>query len=261
MIHCYNCGADMPDNMLYCTTCGKKLDVPEMETQVLPQAAAPTVRSVPTPATRPMGQNADTAYQPVYQKKRGGALKAVILAVIGVLVAGVIVVVAAVLFVTMSKRSSVTVNTNFNATVNRASNIAATNVNAMSDDTNAIIDNAMKELQKAANDALAAANKASNIAIPSSGKTLDGKTTRIEFRPGAVSSSAVGTVGEAATFVLRAKAGQTLSARLTSPNACIKFEDGDSTSMTSETDSGDNYLTVTNTCGKPTSMVLSVTIK
>jgi len=260
MIHCYNCGADMPDNMLYCTQCGRKLDVPEMETRVLPEAAAPTVRSASTPTTRPLAQNAETAYQPVYQKKRGGALKSIVLAVIGVLLAGVIVVVAAVLFVMFSKRSSVTVNTNFNASINRSSNIAATNVNAMSDDANAIIDNAMKELQKAANDALAAANKASNIQVPT-GKALDGKTTRIEFRPGAVSATAVGTVDEEATFVLRAKSGQTLSARLTSPNACIKFEDGDSTSMTSETDSGDNYITVTNTCGKPTSMVLSVTVK
>jgi hypothetical protein len=249
MIHCYNCGADMPDNMLYCTTCGKKLDVPEMETQVLGQPAAPTVRNITTPAT-----------QPFVQKKRGRALKALILAVIGVLLAGVIVVVAAVLFVMFSKRSSVAANSNFDASINRASNIADVNVNSVTPDANAIIDNAMKEIQKAANDALAAANKAANIQVPT-GKILDGRTTRIEFRPGAVNATAVGTVEESATFVLRAKSGQTLSARLTSPNGCIKFEDGDSASMTSETDSGDNYITVTNTCGKPTSMVLSVTIK
>src|SRR5438445_5986702 len=92
MIHCYNCGADMPDNMLFCTACGKKLDVPEMETQVLPEAAAPTVRYTTQPVTQPM-----------VQRKRGGALKAIVLSIIGVVLAGVIVVVAAVLFVTLSK--------------------------------------------------------------------------------------------------------------------------------------------------------------
>jgi len=59
---------------------------------------------------------------------------------------------------------------------------------------------------------------------------------------------------------MRAKAGQILTGRITSPGGCIKFEDEDS-SLTLQTEAGDNYLTVVNSCGKPTSMVLSVTIK
>lgn len=250
MLHCYNCGADMPDNMLFCTVCGKKLDAPEAETRVLGEGAAPTV-AFGGAGTRPMTQ-------PVVAKKSGGGFKAVVITLLGLFLVGAVVVVGGALYFMLNKRQNVTVSTNV---ANRPINIGEVNVDVkgITDNTNAIIDNAMKQIQQAANDALAAANQASNINIP--GKSLDGKTTRIEFRPGSVTGTAVGFVEEEATFVLRAKADQTISARITSPGGCIKFEDNDETTLTDGTTSGDNYITVTNSCGKRTSMVLSVTIK
>jgi len=252
MLHCYNCGNDLPDNLIYCTRCGHRIDTPETPTQVMAE---------PVAVTTPLPQGVNTT-PVITTKKKGGGLKVVVIALVSLFVLGAVVVVAGIMFWSFSKRqNAVTVNTNFNASVNRpASNASEVNVNAIATNTNAMIDNAMKQLQKAANDAIAAANQASNIAIPSSGKTLDDGTNRINFRPGAVSATAVGTVKQEATFVLRAKAGQMLTGRITSPGGCIKFEDEDA-SLTLETEAGDNYLTVTNSCGKPTSMVLSITIK
>jgi hypothetical protein len=248
MLHCYDCGANMPDNMRFCTSCGRKLDISDLETQVIPGAAPPTTPYATNPATQPTAT--------LQQKKRGGALKAVVIAVAGLVVLGVIVVVAGVAFYTMSRRQTVTVNTSL---PNRSSNIAASNVEIDTDDTNAIIDNAMKQIQKAANDALAAANQASNVA-GSAGKPLDSATTRIKFAPGATSSTAVGTVEGAATFVLRAKSGQKLTGKIISPNSCIKFED-EGVTTTIDMEDGENYFNVINSCSKPTSMVLSVSVK
>jgi hypothetical protein len=255
MIHCFNCGANMSDEMLYCTSCGRKLDIAEQQTQVLASSVAPTspyaTNPETNPATRPL----------VVQKKKAGALKAVVITLVSLGLIGAIVVVAGVMFWRFNQRRNVTVNANIGNRTIEIGNIPDVNVNAITSNTNAIIDNAMKELQKAANDALAAANKAAKD-IPAgvaTGKKLDG-TTRINFKTGATSATAVGTVEEEATFVLRAKSGQTLNGRITSPGGCIKFEDGGATTAL-EMEEGDNYLTVTNTCGKPTSMVVSVTIK
>jgi len=245
----------MPDEMLYCTSCGRKLEIAEQATQVLPSAGVPTTPYTTNPAT-----NTNPVTSPVVvQKKKGGALKAIVITLVSLGLIGGIVVVAGVMFWKFSQRRSVvTVNTNLGNRSIDLGNVPDVNVNAITSNTNAIIDNAMKQLQKAANDALAAANQATKD-LPT-GKKLDDSTTRINFRPGATSATAAGTVEEEATFVLRAKSGQTLSGRITSSGGCIKFEDGGATT-TIETDDGDNYLTVVNSCGKPTSMVLSVTIK
>ncbi|HEV7698619.1 MAG TPA: hypothetical protein VGO43_00170 [Pyrinomonadaceae bacterium] len=243
MLHCYSCGNEVPDNMTYCTSCGKKLDGPEFATKVFGGAAQPTAVYTPGVGTMPLAQ------------KKGGGLKVVAIVLGSLFVLGAIGIVAGALMWSYGRRQIATVNTN----IQRPANIPEINVNAITANTNATIDDAIKQIQKAANDAIAAADQAANITIPT-GKTLDGSTTRINFRPGATSATAVGTVKEAATFVLRAKAGQKLSGRITSPGGCIQFEDEGSTT-TLETEDGDNDLTVVNSCTKPTSMVLSVSIK
>ena len=226
------------------------MDISDLETQIIPGVAAPTTPNTTNPVTQPIASP--------QQKKGGGGLKAVVIAIVGLGVLGVIIVVAGIAFYTMSRRQTVTVTTSL---PNRSSNLAASNVDIGStgDDTNAIIDNAMKQIQKAANDALAAANQASNIA-GSAGKPLDSSTTRIKFAPGGTSATAVGTVEGAATFVLRAKSGQTLTGKIISPNSCIKFED-EGVTTTIDMEDGENYFNVVNSCTKPTSMVLSVTVK
>jgi len=37
MLHCFNCGADLPDNIVYCLQCGNPLNVGEDETVVRPK--------------------------------------------------------------------------------------------------------------------------------------------------------------------------------------------------------------------------------
>jgi hypothetical protein len=55
MRHCYSCGKDEPDDMLYCTQCGRQLELQPFEHQAgtLPYIAAPTeqlpVRSTQQP--------------------------------------------------------------------------------------------------------------------------------------------------------------------------------------------------------------------
>lgn len=44
MLHCFNCGSDLPDNVIYCLHCGERLDTGEFETKL----------RTPTPAKKPM---------------------------------------------------------------------------------------------------------------------------------------------------------------------------------------------------------------
>jgi hypothetical protein len=41
MLHCFNCGADLPDNILFCLQCGKPLETAEEETVVRPKPIEP----------------------------------------------------------------------------------------------------------------------------------------------------------------------------------------------------------------------------
>jgi hypothetical protein len=64
MLHCFQCGADLPDNLLYCLQCGKPLDVAEEETVVRPKPVElwpidpkpveplPIIEPVPAPVQR-----------------------------------------------------------------------------------------------------------------------------------------------------------------------------------------------------------------
>ncbi|MEP6787801.1 MAG: hypothetical protein ABJB40_05175 [Acidobacteriota bacterium] len=85
--------------------------------------------------------------------------------------------------------------------------------------------------------------------------------TRIRFAKGRTSASVAGQIGGRAArkFVLGARDGQTLSGNVSSTNGCVKFTEGaTSTSFTTKT--GDNRVTITNTCGSATSYVLTVSI-
>ena len=85
--------------------------------------------------------------------------------------------------------------------------------------------------------------------------------TRIRFARGRTSASVAGQLGGRATrtFVLGARSGQNLSGNVSSRNGCVKFTEG-STSNSFTTQSGDNFLSITNYCGRSTSFVLTVSI-
>ena len=85
--------------------------------------------------------------------------------------------------------------------------------------------------------------------------------TRIRFARGRTSSSVAGQIasGGVRTFVLGARDGQTLSANVSSKSGCVKFTEG-STSTSFATTSGDNFMSITNYCGRATSFLLTVSI-
>ncbi len=85
--------------------------------------------------------------------------------------------------------------------------------------------------------------------------------TRIRFARGRTSASVSSTIGGYAsrTFVLSARYGQYLSANVSSRNGCVTFSNS-ATSTGYTTDSGSNYLYLSNGCGRQTSFTLTVSI-
>lgn len=85
--------------------------------------------------------------------------------------------------------------------------------------------------------------------------------TRIRFARGRTSATVSGTVGGGGVrrYILGARAGQELSGNVSSRNGCVKFTEG-STAMSFTTESGDNWISVTNYCSRATSFVLTVSI-
>lgn len=85
--------------------------------------------------------------------------------------------------------------------------------------------------------------------------------TRINFRRGSTSASASGSIygGGEKTYVLTAKYGQYLSANVSSRNGCVVFSDG-STSTSYTTRRGNNYLYLSNGCGRTTTFTVTVSI-
>lgn len=91
---------------------------------------------------------------------------------------------------------------------------------------------------------------------------LDGAAqTRIRFARGRTSATVSGAVGGGGVrrYVLGARSGQELSGNVSSRSGCVKFTEG-STAMTFTTESGDNWISVTNYCSRPTTFVLTVSI-
>src|SRR5438094_8111300 len=87
MLHCFKCGADLPDNLAYCLHCGARLD-DEIQTVV-----------VPTPVVTP-----DNVQPILPQPKSGsGAAKFILGGLIG---AGVVIVFLVVMGIILFSRQS-----------------------------------------------------------------------------------------------------------------------------------------------------------
>jgi len=82
---------------------------------------------------------------------------------------------------------------------------------------------------------------------------------RIKFRRGSVQETISGFVARSKRYVLKAKAGQYLSATLTS-NGCVVFNTA-SNSINFITANGDNWITVVNNCGAQAPFNLTVDIR
>ncbi len=91
---------------------------------------------------------------------------------------------------------------------------------------------------------------------------LTAQIIRIRFARGRTSTSVSGTIGSIGErdYVLRAFAGQYLSATVSSRGGCIKFSTI-STSQAYTTDDGDNYLKLMNMCRRSASFTMTVSIR
>ncbi len=85
--------------------------------------------------------------------------------------------------------------------------------------------------------------------------------TRIRFSRGSTSASVSGTLRShgTKTYVLGARAGQRLTANVSSRGGCVTFNGGSSVSMI--TDSGSNYLDISNECRGSVRYTLTVSIR
>lgn len=85
--------------------------------------------------------------------------------------------------------------------------------------------------------------------------------TRIRFARGRTSATVSSSLsgGATKTYVLRARYGQVLSGNISSTGDCIVFSGG-ATSMSRITESGDNYVSITNRCRRLTRFTMTVSI-
>ena len=87
------------------------------------------------------------------------------------------------------------------------------------------------------------------------------QATRIRFACGRTSTSLSGWLASGARrrYVLGAREGQRLSGNVSSGNGCVKFTEG-STTEEFTTNSGDNWISVTNYCSRRTGFTLTISI-
>jgi len=83
---------------------------------------------------------------------------------------------------------------------------------------------------------------------------------RISFRRGSVGETVSGTVGRSRSYVLRTLPGQYLSASIRSAGGCVVFSGG-SANTGFTTGAGDTRLNVQNTCDKPSTFSMSVSVR
>ena len=85
--------------------------------------------------------------------------------------------------------------------------------------------------------------------------------TRIRFARGRTSATISGTLRADGVrrYVLGARSGQSLTGNISSRGDCVKFTEG-STSLALATDSGDNWISVTNYCGRSAAFTMTVSI-
>lgn len=85
--------------------------------------------------------------------------------------------------------------------------------------------------------------------------------TRIRFARGRTSTSVTGTLSGTGErdYVLAARAGQSLSANVSSRGGCVVFSTV-SPSMSFTTDAGDNWLKLMNKCSRPASFTMTISI-
>ena len=99
MLHCFQCGADLPDNLVFCLHCGAKLEDDETETVVIPEPVTPPPIDIAP-------------------KPRGGAAKFVLGSLLGAVLVILLLAVGAVMWVSLRPEPPLTTA---NVPVNKSS--------------------------------------------------------------------------------------------------------------------------------------------
>lgn len=113
MLHCFQCGADLPDNLVYCVHCGARLEDDDATTVVDPPIVIP-IDTRPTPI-EPKPFPADARPIPAEPKRGGGVLKFVIGGLLGAGAVIVLLVVVGFVVYYMSEQGQAGTNNGHNA--------------------------------------------------------------------------------------------------------------------------------------------------
>jgi len=88
----------------------------------------------------------------------------------------------------------------------------------------------------------------------------DPPPARITFSKGSISERVSGVVARSRSYALRTLDGQFLTSSLDSPDNCVTFTNGSSTTSFN-TLRGDSYINIKNNCGHPAKFTLLVTVR
>ena len=238
---CYRTYSD--DTLAFCLDDGSSLSTTydSEATHVMPPGSLPpsaTIASV-SPPPQPRQTFSSTA---IPANRKTNPLLYVIIALLALIAGGGLV--ALVMFGRSSNPNS------------QLANVATNNQPAQQDIQNqqAELDRQRQQLEDERKKLESQKTKPAETTTPS----VD-SPARISFRRGSVQETISGVVARSKGYVLKAKAGQYLSATVTS-NGCVVFSAG-STSMNIVTANGDNWITVVNNCGAQSPFNLTVDIR
>lgn len=185
------------------------------------------------------------------EKKGSKTMIAVALILVGMFVLFVIVGLAAIIF---WRNSQLTVTSNVNRSLN--TNVSISNTSRNSSPTPNATSTPWRTPTPASTPQTTPVPPAPPLTLSSYPSTA-----RLKFARGAYSTSFSGEInpGDSRSLVLGCRAGQSLSANVSSSGGCVQLSSGGS-SLRTFTNGGDNYIRVTNNCSSVVHFSVSITI-
>ncbi|HUR99459.1 MAG TPA: hypothetical protein VMZ26_15450 [Pyrinomonadaceae bacterium] len=233
---CPQCGKTYPDEYAFCLSDGAPLNTPRAAQPVWADEQPTVVR------------------QPVVRKRRAtGAILLFVLAGLLMLALGAA---AGVAYVFWPRQAS-----NEEAKTNTPSATPSSNRNMPdprpSPETNSRPQRSATPTPSPANNR---ATPPEESPPPPDADAPDPGRTRISFQRGRADETVSGRINNIRSFVLYAKNGQSLTARIRSDKQCVTF-DGGSPRISYPTDEGDNVISIVNNCDSPAHFSMSVNIR
>ncbi len=254
MKKCPQCGTQYSDVTLsFCLQDGTPLVVEpaaDTPTVVLGETATRVRVPVGGEESDPWGKSQATQVAPPRPAKKGNTALAVGLTAVGMLVLFGIIGLAAFLLLRNSRQTATNIVPN--------TNITKPNLNYNSDPSPYV---ATSPMVKASPAQTVAPPPERTPAPPPPALASYPSTKRLVFGRGAYSTSFSGEVnpGDTRSLVLGCRYGQSLSATVSSGGDCVTIRGG-GTSLRTTTNSGDNYVTLTNRCSSVAHFTVSISV-